>query len=195
MRPSCMVADWEARMTESKKLNGEGAAQGLSMMVNDEVVDRSLKALGMPTDGTLQERCRILITASAVRSQGDYVALVINVTHGEGLPLSADDVTRALAMAFPNARIGDRHGPHYISLARTGKLKGLREDLAPIPHMRRPAAKEEDVEEVAEAAPPTVDEIKSAARERLMEIAEQLGVKASGKTEAIRQRCTAAIAA
>ncbi len=188
----------------SNKLDLDQASVALATMVTDEVVDQALQAMNLPVSGTLPERCKVLITASGVRSQGDLVVLIVNHTHGEGLPLDADEVTRVLAAAFPGAKVGKRHGPHYISLARSGKLKGLREDLTPIPHMRRKAAAKpaeakttDAVETVTEETAALTAEAIEAMTERddLIAAAKELGVKATGKVNALRKRCLAALAA
>lgn len=36
--------------------------------------------------------------------------------------ISADELTSTLKDAFPSANIGQRHGPHYLSLSRNGRL-------------------------------------------------------------------------
>lgn len=58
---------------------------------------------------------------AAFRSQGEFAAHIINLTEGN---ISGADLTASIAAAFPSAKVGTRHGPHYLCLARTGKLKG-----------------------------------------------------------------------
>jgi hypothetical protein len=58
-----------------------------------------------------------MLLASGCRSLDDVTTTVINLSHGQ---VSGKDMTDMLAKCFPNHQIGDRHGPHYLSLVRTG---------------------------------------------------------------------------
>lgn len=62
-----------------------------------------------------------LAVSGALKSQSACAAFLINVREGAITPA---ELTEALAKAFPNDKVGDRHGAHYASLSRTGKLKG-----------------------------------------------------------------------
>lgn len=64
------------------------------------------------------------------KSQSDFAAVAIN--HGLR---DHESLTNALTSAFPQAKIGSRHGPHFLSLARTGRLAYV--TAVPIPHRRR----------------------------------------------------------
>lgn len=74
--------------------------------------------------------------AKTMKSQADLAAHIINVTDGGVTP---EDLTNALRWGFPRANIGTRHGPHYLCLARTGKLSGVKTGLV-IPKGGRKAA-------------------------------------------------------
>ena len=41
---------------------------------------------------------------------------------GQNPAISATQLTQELRDAFPQLQVGDRHGPHYLSLSRTGRL-------------------------------------------------------------------------
>ncbi len=69
--------------------------------------------------------------SGAQGSQSKYATFLINVTQGN---IDAGTITAALREAFPGAKVGDRHGPHYASLSRvrpdgTRKLKGARYEV------------------------------------------------------------------
>ena len=48
--------------------------------------------------------------------------LIAKYREDNGRDIIGKDLTEALRQAFPDANIGDRHGPHYLSLSRKGKL-------------------------------------------------------------------------
>lgn len=41
---------------------------------------------------------------------------------GQDSSITAAELTEALREAFPSSNVGDRHGPHYLSLSRNGRL-------------------------------------------------------------------------
>lgn len=65
-----------------------------------------------------------LALLARVGTMDDCTALVCNVTNGA---VKGDALTAILAETFPSNRVSGRHGPHYLSHARTGKLnpKGI----------------------------------------------------------------------
>lgn len=111
--------------------NAAAAARYLANMVTDETVTSTLSEMGLK-GGNLQT----LLIARGVRSQGEFAALVINLTKGG---IQAEELTDAMAAAFPGAKVGKRHGPHYLCLARTGKLAGT--DIQPPKATRQTVAK------------------------------------------------------
>ncbi len=84
-----------------------------------EELHKLIPGIEIPSDPT--ESTATLITLSKPRSQPEFSALAINVTRGG---ITGSELTEALRQAFPNAKVGDRHGPHYLCKARTGKLPG-----------------------------------------------------------------------
>lgn len=65
-----------------------------------------------------------LALLARVGTMDDATALVCNVTDGR---VKGDVLTAILTETFPGNRVSGRHGPHYLSHARTGKLnpKGI----------------------------------------------------------------------
>ncbi len=80
--------------------------------IKQELAERQLPV----ADGTLE-----LLVRTSSNTQGSLSALVINLTEGM---VSGAELTSILHAAFPASKISDRHGAYYLSLARTGKLKG-----------------------------------------------------------------------
>lgn len=176
------------------------AALALVGLAAPGAIDKELEEKGLiPAKSTSQEdRAASLIKAEGVSTQGHFAAVVINLTHGEGKELTADELTRALAEAFPGANIGNRHGPHYLSHARKGNLKGLREDLPTIKFSRKArkagAEPENDVP-VADGEQPDVtvksllaDHPGKEGRKALQEMAGGMGLETKGKAKAIAGR-------
>ena len=79
-----------------------------------------LKISGFKSDSTDKTELITLLTrVYAVRGQAAMSALAINLTKGT---INAATLTQILREAFPTAKIGPRHGKHYASYSRTGKL-------------------------------------------------------------------------
>lgn len=184
------MAEEKTETRPSKRaLNIMAAATILAEMGDTKAIDADLRGrnIVLARNTSRKDRAEALIKSEGVTTQGHFAALVINYTHGEGMELDADDLTRALAEAFPGAGVGKRHGPHYLCHARKGRLKGLREGLAPIPFRRR--QKKESSDDIPDAGGEvTVEALCENDRETLQEMAKSLGVKAGGKNEKIAQR-------
>ena len=82
--------------------------------INTELEARGLAAQKDPTVGAT-------ILAMGVRSLDEFAATVVNLSLGT---VESEDLRNHMAKAFPNHKIGDRHGSHYLSLARKGNLQG-----------------------------------------------------------------------
>jgi hypothetical protein len=186
---------------QEKKLNKRyfdvvGAALHMSDIVPNGVIDRCLEEANIVVQdqSSIAERTVHYLKTCGITAQGGFAAVFINLTHGENRPITGEELTRAIATAFPNAGVDKRHGPHYLSYARTGKfnkLPGLREDLPPIPTSRRKRSKKEQEVPVADGDQPlfTAEMLMSENdRRTLQEISKGMGVSAGGKTEAIAQR-------
>lgn len=114
--------------------NVEAFAQSITAIVNPEKVVERLTKLGIPPapGGTTGTSLLSVVRASGIKSQGEATVLIINLSNGT---CTHEQVTIALKAGFPTAKITDRHGPHYLSLARTGKLSGV--EVTSIPHTAR----------------------------------------------------------
>jgi len=120
-----------------KNLDIDKAAEAISEISNREAISRVIESvIDVSNDASDVDLMKIVIKMHPVKSQGDLVVVVLNVTHAQGISVTGEDLTRILSVSFPKAKIGERHGPHYMSMARNGKLKGL-VNLPPIPHARR----------------------------------------------------------
>lgn len=184
--------------TTTRAMDNQGAAMALAEMADPDALLTYLEETGLtPTGDEPELLAGAIIKAEGVTTQGHFAALVINFTHGEGKALDADSLTEALKRAFPGANIGRRHGPHYLCHARRGQLKGLREDLKPIPFVKRTKKNQqeetvEDTDEVSvmtERGELTADTLMAEFdRRQLQARAKELGLNAGGKTEVIAQR-------
>jgi hypothetical protein len=188
--------------------NLSAAAIALAALAPATAIDRELEANQVVASPGSSAADRAAYLLRGVTTQGEFAAQVINFTHGEGLPIAADDLTRALAVAFPNADVEKRHGPHYLCHARKGNVKvvkGLREGMAPIPFATRARAPSTasavDFAPGPIAVPPesgpavepeTATSILAANdRKSLQDLARKRGVKASGRNEEIAARIAA----
>ena len=115
--------------------NAEGFAKALIAITPEGEVNTRLAKLGIPANADALISMTSLVRACGVKSQGEAAVLTVNLTNGA---VNATQLTDVLRAAFPGARVGTRHGPHYLSLARTGKLDGV--EVARIPHARKAAA-------------------------------------------------------
>ena len=114
-----------------------------------EQIDAELTRLEQKPTGSHAERAGFLIKIYGLCRQADVAKLLINVTRGM---IDSADLTSILAGTFPDAKIGERHGPHYLSLARSGKLDGVLPGIT-IPMTSRRAKKAAATPVVASATP------------------------------------------
>jgi len=187
----------------ARTLNITAAALALLPMTTREAIDARLSKAGidLPAETPDQVAAETFIKTSGVKSQGDLTAVYLNVTVGEGLMHTAENCTELLRAGFPDAAISKRHGPHYISHARTGKLKLLDEGITSIPHARKVKATKPEVEKTV--AEQINDEVRAAielrraqlaelSRKDLVKAAKEAGVKANGKNDELIERILAA---
>jgi hypothetical protein len=127
-------------MTTSNSIDTSATINWLEGVVTKAAVSAEAQALGLPKGTELP----MVLRASGVRSQGELSVLAINMTEGA---LTSDQLTELLGVAFPGAKIGERHGPHYLCLARTGKLAGSR--FAIPKATRKPREERSPAEQVA----------------------------------------------
>ena len=192
--------------TTSRAMDDQGAAAALAEMADKSALLGYLTDAGLtPADDEPVHLAGAVLKAEGITTQGHFAAVVINFTHGEGKELHADSLTDALRRAFPDANVGKRHGPHYLCHARRGQLKGLREDLKPIPFVKRAKRKAEpQVDEAAEDEASVATDRGELTAQHLMDLhdrrtlqamAKENGVSAGGKTEEIAQRIVDAMGA
>ena len=117
---------------EKRELNIEGLAKGIVGIVAADAINARLEKKGLSKIEDHQQAALTLVKAEGIKSQGEATVLVVNLTQGK---VDADQMTKILQQGFPGAKIGSRHGPHYLSLARTGKLEGV--EVGTIPHRAR----------------------------------------------------------
>lgn len=96
--------------------NRQALADALGLSTTKELLAEQLASFGIKNSSDPF----VLVNCLGVKSQADAAALIINLgVHDPGV------ITMILQLAFPGSRVGARHGPHYLSLARTGKLAGI----------------------------------------------------------------------
>lgn len=135
----------------NRHANAEGLASAVATLASPEAINARLVKAGLPAMNDRNVGALALVKSSGIKSQGEATVLIINLTEGR---CTGDQVTVALKAAFPGAKISSRHGPHYLSLARTGKLEGV--ETSTIPHSARKSKKSTPV--VTPPAAPVVSE-------------------------------------
>lgn len=82
-------------------------------------ISAELQARGLdPVDDA---KMGAMLLATGCRSLDEFSATMVNLYEGN---IESESLKDAMAEAFPNHTIGDRHGSHYLSLARNGNLQG-----------------------------------------------------------------------
>ena len=94
----------------------------LSALVTLDRANDLLAAHGLPAMDDKEKALGLVIKASGIKSQEGLAALTVNLTEGK---ISGSELTTVLQAGFPASagyKVGTRHGPHYLSLCRTGKI-------------------------------------------------------------------------
>jgi predicted DNA-binding protein (UPF0251 family) len=174
------------------------AASVILEMVNPEALSAELELINIPDVEDLEQRATLALRGCQVRSQSDAAAFLVNATNGT---ITSEQLTRFLSESFPTARIGKRHGPHYLCLCRTGKI-AIRDGIT-VPKAKRksktkvvvevePEVASEEVVEAVAAEVNRAEEIAAMDYKALKELAKKLGVSQKGKADALRARVLAA---
>lgn len=138
-----------------------------------DVLNEELVARGLPEQTDPSVAASLL--AAGVRSQGDFASVAINLMKGD---IEASDMKEMLTVAFPDAKIGDRHGGHYLCHARTGGLKNCR--FKPMTaNARKKRAKAEKGEAVVDVKDLTAGQLEKAAEWKAAEEAKAAEEKAA----------------
>lgn len=103
-------------------------AYGLAA-INEELQARALQPSEDLAAGSL-------LIAMGVSSLDEFAVTLVNLSHGE---VQVDQATSLMAQAYPENKIGNRHGPHYLSLARTGSAAGRYQARYGVPKATRKA--------------------------------------------------------
>jgi hypothetical protein len=101
-----------------------------------ENINEELTARGATPTENAQAGATLL--AMGCRTLDEVAATVVNLSKGE---VTGEELTGYLKKAFPEHKIGERHGPHYLSLSRTGSLSGNIECRYTAPKAGRKVAK------------------------------------------------------
>ena len=136
-----------------RSVNISGLASGLAKVSNLETINGRLAKFGINQSSDLADAAGALAVIANAKTQGEVAVLMVNLTNGTITP---EQLTNVLKVAFPNCRVGARHGPHYLSKCRTGKLTGV-EDV-----QIKKAAK---TTKAAEVIVPTDDQLETEANE------------------------------
>ena len=91
----------------------------LATLVPMDSARNFLAARDLPCPEDHEKALALAVKASGARTQGEVSALVVNLTRGT---ITGAALTEVLKAAFPTDKVGDRHGPYYLSLCRTGKI-------------------------------------------------------------------------
>jgi hypothetical protein len=78
-------------------------------------LNEELAAIGLKPAEEIEVAATLV--AMKVKSLDDFAVVVVNGNKGS---VSGEELGTAMAKAFPAHKIGERHGPHYLSLCRTG---------------------------------------------------------------------------
>lgn len=101
---------------------------GLPAIVS-EMEARGLKPVSDPETGAA-------LLAMGCKSLDDVAVTVVNLTNGS---ITAEELHEGFVKCFPEHKIGDRHAPHYLSLARTGNHNSKFETRVEVPKASRKA--------------------------------------------------------
>ena len=85
-----------------------------------EAINEELAAQGIPE---MPEAAGVVVVTKGVTNLGSFTRLVSDLSRGT---LAGKDITELMRRVFPDNKIGDKHGPHYLSTARKGKYGQLR---------------------------------------------------------------------
>ncbi len=120
----------------SKTINTANAVTTFTAFDLD-AMNTELQARGLTDVEDINMAATIL--ASGIRSLDEFAATMINLAQGN---IDSADLRDAMEVAFPEHKISDRHGSHYLSLARNGNLQGNIEcRFAPPKATRKPRGK------------------------------------------------------
>lgn len=85
-----------------------------------DALTAELDAQGIPE---MPEAAAVAVVTKGVNSLGSFTRLVSDLSGGT---LTGKDITGLMLRVFPENKVGDKHGPHYLSLARKGRYGDLR---------------------------------------------------------------------
>lgn len=167
-------------------------ASAIVRIVERPLILAALQGAKIPTTDDLVADVETYVRATGVKSQGATSMIVINMTVGK---IKADQLTALLAAGYPTSKVGERHGPHYLSLARTGHLPGVTKAASNIPHdskaSKKPATTPVVAPVVKPAETPVVEPVvekEPCSEPKPLEVEETAGAseaEASGATEAV----------
>lgn len=118
----------------------------LASLVSHEATQAFLAARDIPCPEDPEKALTLAVRSSGAKTQGEVAALVVNLTRAQ---ITGAQLTEVLKAAFPTDKVGDRHGPYYLSLCRTGKIKV---DFAPAKKAAGPKAEDRTAALEAEVA-------------------------------------------
>lgn len=78
-------------------------------------------------DTSAVDTMELALKVAQATSQAKTAAFLINATKGA---VTNDDITEVLKACFPDAKVSERHGAHFASLSRSGKLAGCNYEVA-----------------------------------------------------------------
>lgn len=99
-----------------------GLAEAIKKNATVEAINVQLVKFSLPPVQDPDVGASHVARAAGIKNQGDATVLLLNLTGGK---IDYDEMTKVLKATFPQAGVTGRHGPHYISQVRTGKIAGL----------------------------------------------------------------------
>ena len=105
----------------------------LNSLVNKESLKDANILIGIPSSSDLS---LFIMASGALKASTDMTRSTLILTKGT---VDNDGLQLILEQAFPNKKISNRHGGHYLCMARSGKIKNIPSEYIPLKQDNRKA--------------------------------------------------------